>query len=56
MKITVTDIYAPTEEDLRGICTYCGEYVMDCYNKNYCGNCGKKITWDINIQRKGDNK
>lgn len=41
----VTNIWAPTESDLQGYCPHCGADVMNCFNKDFCGKCGKKIKW-----------
>lgn len=45
IKKVVAGIWAPTESDLQGYCPHCGADVMDCFNKDFCGNCGKKIKW-----------
>lgn len=45
VKKMVTDIWAPTESDLQGYCPHCGAEVMDHFNKDFCGKCGKKIKW-----------
>lgn len=46
-KSDVISIFAPTEYDLEGQCPFCGERVLSCYNKKFCGLCGKKITWNV---------
>lgn len=50
-KNNVSEIWAPAEEDLRGYCPHCGADVMEFFNEKRCGDCGKKIKWDIEVTK-----
>lgn len=45
-----------TKEKLTyGFCPYCGFEVMRLWNLDYCGNCGKRISWHgIHVENYGD--